>query len=428
METASYKSSWTLRDQACIWHPFTQAQTAAPPIPIIKGKGSYLYSESGDAYLDGISSWWVNIHGHGHPYIARKISSQAKELEHVLFAGFTHPQAIILAERLLKALPTGYSRVFYSDNGSTAVETALKMVFQAQGSGKKLLSFENGYHGDTFGAMSAGGKTFCNRPFWPYLFEVHSIVPPTPGNEIESWDQCKTALHSGDVAAFIFEPLIQGWGGGMRLHSREILAKMVAACQSQGILTIADEVMTGFGRIGPLFACSTLEATPDIVCLSKGITGGFLPLGATIVKEPLYNSFLGQDLSQALLHGHTYTANPIACSAANANLDLLLQPTCREARERIEREHKIFQKKWENHPRLLRCNVIGTILVIEYKVENSSYFNPLRNRLLEFYIQNGILLRPFGNVLYILPPYCITSEELHKIYSCIVVTLEEWPW
>ncbi len=219
MEAASYKSSWTLRDQACIWHPFTQAQTAAAPIPIVKGKGPYLYSESGDAYLDGISSWWVNIHGHAHPYIARKINSQARELEHVLFAGFTHPQAIILAERLLSILPSGYSRVFYSDNGSTAVEVALKMAFQVGEKKMRILSFEGAYHGDTFGAMAAAGKNHYNRPFWPYLFEVHSIVPPMPGYEIESWEQCKTALHSGDVAAFIFEPLIQG-AGGMRLHSR----------------------------------------------------------------------------------------------------------------------------------------------------------------------------------------------------------------
>lgn len=426
METIHSHRSWALRDQACIWHPFTQAQTAAAPIPIVRGKGSYLYSETGDAYLDAISSWWVNLHGHGHPYIAEKIKNQADELEHILFAGFTHPQAVVLAERLLEILPVGYSRVFYSDNGSTAVETALKMVFQAHGSGKNLLSFEGGYHGDTFGAMSAGGKSFCNRPFWPYLFEIDSIPPPVFGKENESWEAFERAISSGKVGAFIFEPLIQGWGGMMRLHSGAVLNQMIQRCQEKGILTIADEVMTGFGRTGPLFACSRLQTTPDLICLSKGITGGFLPLGVTITKEPLFEAFLGPSLSQALLHGHTYTANPLACAAANASLDLLLRPECTEARERIEEEHRLFQQKWKNHPKLLRCDLLGTILALEYKIGESSYYNPLRDRLIEFFQQRGILLRPFGSVLYLLPPYCITKEELQKIYSAIAVNLEEW--
>jgi len=417
-----------MRDKECIWHPFTQAQTAAPPIAIVKGKGSYLYSERGDAYLDAVSSWWVNLHGHAHPYIAEKIGAQAKELEHVLFAGFTHPQAILLAERLLAALPVGYSRVFYSDNGSTAVETALKMALQAGDPRKKLLSFEGGYHGDTFGAMSAAGKSFCNRPFWPYLFEVCSIPPPIFGKEDESWERFEQAIDSGKVGAFIFEPLIQGWGGMMRLHSGEVLDRMIQKCEEQGILTIADEVMTGFGRTGALFSCSSLQAVPDIICLSKGISGGFLPLGATIAKESLFESFLGPSLSQALLHGHSYTGNPLACAAANASLDLLLQPECTKARARIEEEHRLFQQKWGNHPKLLRCEVIGTILTIEYKIGENSYYNPLRDRLLEFFLQKGILLRPFGNVLYLLPPYCISPEELRRIYSAIAITLEEWLW
>ena len=425
MDTTASHSSWALRDQACIWHPFTQAQTAAPPIPILRGKGSYLYSEAGDAYLDAISSWWVNLHGHAHPYIGEKIAAQAKELEHVLFAGFTHPQAVILAERLLKILPIGYSRVFYSDNGSTAVETALKIAFQANGAGKKLLSFEGGYHGDTFGAMAAAGKTHYNRPFWPYLFKVHSIIPPLPGKETESWEAFKKIVNSGEIAAFVFEPLIQG-SGEMRLHSREVLDQMVKTCQSEGIITVADEVMTGFGRTGPLFACSHLKTTPDLICLSKGITGGFLPLGATIAKESLFEAFLSPDPSRALLHGHSYTANPLSCAAANASLDLLLQPECSAARKMIEFEHQQFQHQWKNHPKLIRCDVIGIILVIEYQVEKSSYYHPLKMELLEFFQERGILLRPMGNVLYLLPPYCITREELQKIYSAITVTLEEW--
>lgn len=418
--------SWIVRDLAAIWHPFTQALTAPPPIPIVRAKGAYLYGESGEAYLDAISSWMVNLHGHAHPAIVRSIAKQAEVLEHVMFAGFTHPQAILLAERLLALLPEGYSRVFYSDNGSTAVETALKIALQASGNGKRLLSFQGAYHGDTFGAMAAAGKTQFNRPFWPYLFQVVSIPPPFFGQEADSWQAFEKTLDTGEVAAFIFEPMILGLGG-MRLCSGETLAKMILACHSRGILTIADEVMTGFGRTGPLFACSRLEVTPDLLCLSKGITGGFLPLGATMAKEFLFNAFLSPDPGKALLHGHSYTANPIACAAANASLDLLLQPECEAAREMIETEHHKFQKAWRGHPKLLRCDVLGTILVLEYRVEKASYTHPLKERLSSFFLSRGILIRPFGNVLYLLPPYCMTREELQKIYSTIKITLEDWP-
>lgn len=427
MAPLSSQNSWSLRDQKCIWHPFTQAQTAGPPIPIIRGKGSYLFSETGEAFLDAISSWWVNLHGHSHPYIAQKICEQAQELEHVLFAGFTHPQAIILGERLLSLLPPGYSHVFYSDNGSTAVEAALKMALQMKGNGKKVLSFQNGYHGDTFGAMAAAGKTGFNRPFWPYMFEVHSIVPPLPGREKESLEKCKAALHSGEIGAFIFEPLIQG-AGGMYLHSSETLSEMIAACQEKGVIAIADEVMTGFGRTGPLFASATLGALPDLICLSKGITGGFLPLGATIAKKEIFNSFLSSDPSRAFLHGHSYTANPLACASANGSLDLLLAPECTSARAMIESEHRKFLKVWSNHPKLSRCEALGTILAIEYRVAQGSYHHPLKAKLTEFFQKRGILIRPLGNVLYLLPPYSITAEELGRIYSTIEITLENDLW
>lgn len=425
METDPSHSSWALRDLSCIWHPFTQAETAPPSIPIVKGKGVYLYAESGKIYLDAISSWWVNLHGHAHPYIIEKILHQANELEHVLFAGFTHPQAIALAERLLSILPSGYSRVFYSDNGSTAVEVAIKMAFQIAGNRKQILSFQEAYHGDTFGAMAAAGKTHYNRPFWPYLFSVHSIAPPLPGREAESWGSFEIAIDTGKIGAFIFEPLIQG-AGGMRLYCGKTLARMIKTCQAKGIITIADEVMTGFGRTGPLFACNRLGVTPDLICLSKGITGGFLPLGATVAKELTFKAFLSPDATRAFLHGHSYTANPLACAAANANLDLLLQPECTAARAMIESEHRQFQQEWEKHPKLIRCDVLGTILAIEYRTKKTSYYHPLRQRLVDFFQDNGILLRPLGNVLYLLPPYCIAREELKKIYSAIVITLEEW--
>ena len=425
MERNYPHSSLVERDLACIWHPFTQAQTEPPPIAIVKGEGAYLYSDTRDAYLDGISSWWTNLHGHCHPYIAEKIANQAQELDHVIFAGYTHPQAVTFAERLLALFPQDYSHVFYSDNGSTAVEMALKMAFQAKGNGKKLLSFRNAYHGDTFGAMAAAGKSHYNQHFWPYLFQVHSILPPFSGEEEKSWQEFENAIETGEIAAFIFEPTIQG-AGGMLLHSGEILSKMIKRCQKDGIITIADEVMTGFGRTGPLFVCNTLQTAPDLICLSKGITGGFLPMGATVAKKFIFDSFLSPDLTRAFLQGHSYTANPIACAAANASLDLLLESNCSHARIMIESEHRLFQKQWKSHPKLHRCDVLGTILAIEYKTEKTSYYHPLKQRLVDFFKAEGVLLRPFGNILYVLPPYCISRMDLQKIYSLIAITLEEW--
>ncbi len=425
MEKSDSCSSFVKRDLDCIWHPFTQAQIAKPPTAIVKGKGAYLYSDTGDVYLDGISSWWVNLHGHAHPYIAEKIAKQAQELEHVIFAGYTHPQAILLAERLLSLFSGHFSHVFYSDNGSTSVEVALKMAFQVKGGKKRLLSFQNAYHGDTFGAMASAGKSHYNQPFWPYLFEVHSIPPPIFGKEDESFKAFERVIATGEVGAFIFEPLIQG-SGGMIPHCGQSLNRMIQRCKKEGVITIADEVMTGFGRTGSLFASKSFEDYPDLMCLSKGITGGFLPLGATLVKKYIFESFLSQNPARAFLHGHSYTANPLACAAANANLDLLLQPECHEARKRIELEHLQFQKQWKNHPKLIRCDVVGTILAIEYKTENASYHHPLKERLIDFFKEEGVLIRPLGNVLYLIPPYCIRPEELQKIYSLIIITLEKW--
>lgn len=425
------------RDAACIWHPFTQMLQARAPIAIVKAEGSYLYAECGRRYLDAISSWWVNLHGHAHPYIAEKIAKQVHILDHVLFAGFTHPSAVELAERLLKILPKSMSRIFYSDNGSTAVEAALKMALQYwhnqnQNTAKvKVISFASGYHGDTFGAMSAAGKNEWNRPFWPHLFSFHSIIPPFFGQEAESIAQMKAILvqESNASACFIFEPLILG-SGGMRLYSKEALDALLCLCKEYGVLTIADEVMTGFGRThtqSGLFACSSIESVPDIICLSKGITGGFLPLGATVCTEAIFEGFLSEDPRKALLHGHSYTANPLACTAALASLDLLEEVSCVQMRQMIEKSHAEFCRTWQGHGRLVRLESLGTILAIEYKTgEQASYFHALSFRLSEYFLQQGILVRPLGNVLYLIPPYCITEGELHYIYKHIEFTLENF--
>lgn len=418
------------KDRACIWHPFTQMQTAHPPIPIVKAKGLYLYSEDGRCYLDGISSWWVNLHGHTHPYIVEKIKSQAEQLEHAIFADFTHAPAVELASRLLPLLPGAMSKIFYSDNGSTAVEVALKIALQywynqnPQTIKTKIICFKNSYHGDTFGAMSAAGRNEFNRPFWKHLFEVEAIDPPLKGQEDNSLTQLKSIIDSGRAACFIFEPLILG-SGGMIIYPAAGLSSLIKCCRQHGVLTIADEVMTGFGRTGTLFACEQVSEKPDLVCLSKGLTGGFLALGATACTENIFNAFLGDHLRQAFLHGHSYTANPLACSSGLASLDLLLEESCTQQREMIAICHKNFCLQWQCHPKLKRCESLGTILALEYQAESTSYFQPLRDRLYHFFLSKDILLRPLGNVLYILPPYCIQAEELKLIYDQIIFTIEE---
>lgn len=427
METAINFDSLSQRDMSCIWHPFTQMQTARPPIPIVKGKGLYLYGEDGRPYLDAISSWWVNLHGHAHPYIIDKIKNQADLLEHVIFADFTHIPAIDLGSRLLSIIPGNMSKIFYSDNGSTAVEVAIKMALQYWYNKKinrtKVICFKNSYHGDTFGAMSAAGRNGFNKPFWKQLFDVESIDPPIKGREDQSLHQLQLILDKEEAACFIFEPLILG-SGGMIIYSGSGLDSLIQCCHKQEVLTIADEVMTGFGRTGSLFACGQIHEKPDLICLSKGLTGGFLPLGATACTEKIFKAFLGDHLHQAFLHGHSYTANPLACSSALASLDLLMEKTCFLQREMIETCHKSFCEKWQSHPKLRRCESLGTILALEYKTESTSYFQPLRDRLYDFFLNKGTLLRPLGNVLYVLPPYCIQKQELELIYAQITLTLE----
>ncbi len=390
------------KDRAYVWHPFTQMKTAPPPIPIVSAKGVYLYSRE-VCYLDAISSWWVNLHGHTHPYMIERVTAQAKQLEHVLFAGFTHEPAVELAARLLKILPGEMSKIFYSDNGSTAVEVALKIALQYwvnKGNPKpKVVCLKNSYHGDTFGAMSAAGKNRFNRPFWSHLFEVEAIDP-----EVE---QLQAVLKGGEVACFIFEPLVLA-AGGMILYAKEKLETLMHLCRQFEVLTLADEVMTGFGRLESLFACDGLK--PDLICLSKGLTGGFLPLGATACTEQIYEAFLEEQ--QAFLHGHSYTANPLACSAALASLDLLEKESCQLQRVHIAERHKEACKKWKGHPKLKRCESLGTLLVLEHLEMD-------RDALYAFFIERKIVLRPLGSVIYVLPPYCIQDKELDIIYEAI---------
>lgn len=417
-----------VRDQKTLWHPYTQMKTANPPLPVVRGSGAKIYLEDNHSLIDAISSWWVNLHGHAHPYIAEAIARQANKLEHVLFAGFTHEPAVSYAERLLPKLPGSMTKLFYSDNGSTAVEAALKMAIGYQNrrslKKKRVLCFQNSFHGDTFGAMASSGKNLFNKPFWSYLFQSTMIPPPIVGQEEKSFSMLQNALLEDDIFAFIYEPALLG-AGGMKSYCLQSMNRMLSLVRERHITLIADEVMTGFGRLGPLFASELMDVKPDILCLSKGISGGFLPFAATACNESIYSSFLSDDLQDALLHGHSYTANPLGCAAAIASLDLLLSPSCQERRNHIRERHSEFLKRWVGHARIQRIEALGTILVLEYKNESSTgYFSPFKEALSSHFLDRGILVRPLGSTLYIMPPYCISDDELGQIYSAIDETME----
>ena len=415
------------RDLDVIWHPYTQMKTALPPVPIVRGEGACLFDENGKRYIDAVSSWWVNIHGHAHPYIAQKVAEQLNKLEHVIFAGFTHEPAVELAERLLKILPSNQAKAFYSDNGSTAVEVAIKMCLQYWHNLKvertKILAFKNAYHGDTFGAMAVSGRSAFTAAFDSLLFEVEFIDLPDASNIQDLKSQISNL--KSQPACFIFEPLVQG-SAGMLMYEAEYLDQLMKHCRDQEILLIADEVFTGFGRTGKPFACEYLNSQPDVMCFSKGLTGGTMALGLTTCTGQIYNAFLSEDRMKTLFHGHSYTANPVACSAALASMDLFLKDSTIESIRRIENNHRWFALKIKNHPRIRTTRQTGTILAIEWETgANTSYFSSLRDRLYRYFLDAGIILRPLGNIIYILPPYCITNEQLDYIYSKIETALEE---
>ncbi len=418
------------RDKRVIWHPYTQMQLSPDAIAVVRGEGAWLYDEAGNKYFDAISSWWVNLHGHAHPYIAQKVSEQLKELEHVIFAGFTHRPAIELAERLLAILPGAQQRVYYSDDGSTSVEIALKMALQYwhnKGQPKtKVVALQNAYHGDTFGAMSVSGRSTFTQPFAPLLFEVLFIETPVAGREEASLQQLRQLLDThSDVAAFIFEPLVQGTAG-MVMYQPEALDSLLEIAKQHDIITIADEVMTGFGRTGKTFASDWLVQRPDIFCLSKGLTGGTMPMGITTCTAHIYNAFLSDDRTKALFHGHSYTANPIACAASLASLDLLMADECQGCIQAISKSHSEFAEKLKGQKHLKSVRSLGTILAFEVEAEGeASYFSGLRDYLYQFFLAKGILMRPLGNILYLIPPYCISMEELAYVYNAIEELLEE---
>lgn len=421
------------RDLQVIWHPFTPQKNMLPPIAITHAKGSLLFNENGDGYIDAISSWWVTIHGHAHPYIAERIYQQALQLEQVIFAGFTHQPAVELAEKLLTILPGSFTKIFYSDNGSTSTEVALKMAIQywwnrekmegerLKDTGirrSKILAFNNSYHGDTFGAMSVSDRSVFTIAFQEHLFEVIFIDTPT----LENINLIKQTIaeNANTIAAFIYEPLVQG-AGGMNMYQASLLNEILTLLKQQQIICIADEVMTGFGRTGKLFASEYMLEKPDIICLSKGLTGGTMALGVTACTTKIYDAFVSDDKLKTFFHGHSFTANPLACTAASASFDLLKQNNVITTIEWITKQNNKFVDQLKQYePSIINIRTIGTILAFEINSGKKEYLNSIATSFTQQALQEGVYLRPLGNTVYIMPPYCISDSELQKVYATIL--------
>jgi adenosylmethionine-8-amino-7-oxononanoate aminotransferase len=399
-----------------IWHPYTQEALDEPVIKIDRGEGAWLYTTDGRRLLDGISSWWVNTHGHGHPLIAEAIAKQARKLEHVIFAGFTHQPAEELSDRLGRVVPRPLSRLFFSDNGSTAVEVALKIAVQywhniGRPEKKRIVALENAYHGDTIGAMSVSADSPFTSAFESLRLRISRV-----GN-VDALRQL-LAQNDEEIAVLIVEPLIQA-AGGMIVHSVDFLKQLRELCTLHNVLFITDEVFTGFGRTGKMFACDVAGIVPDIMCLSKGLTGGFLPLAVTLCTEKIYEAFYSVDRSRTFFHGHSYSGNPLGCAAANASLRIFETEPVFERIAEIERIHRERMPGLAKKAGAVDARILGTIAALELRADDPGYLSKIRSQLYASFIENGVLLRPLGNVVYVMPPYVTTPDELHHVYDVI---------
>ncbi|MBL4703150.1 MAG: adenosylmethionine--8-amino-7-oxononanoate transaminase [Flavobacteriales bacterium] len=397
--------------------------------PIVKGEGVFLYDENGKKYIDAVSSWWVKIHGHSHPYIGKKIAEQFNELDHVIFAGFTHPKAVEVADRLSAMLPEEMNKIFFSDNGSTANEIALKMALQFwhnQGIVKtKVIAFEGAYHGDTFGGMSVSARSTFSDPFSYHLFNTEFIPTPTHENIDEVLSQFENLVKDNDVAAFIYEPLVQGVRG-MVMYDGELLSRILEIAKNHQVLCIADEVMTGFGRTGTMFASDQVSIKPDIITLSKALTAGVMALGVTMCNDSIYDAFYSDDRAKAFLHGHSFTGNPLACAAVCANLDLLEMKETQDGLAQLISLQEEFRLSIENHTSVTEARQQGAILAIELLTnQDSGYHDDLGPKAYKYFLDRGVVMRPLGNVLIVMPPYCINKKDLNYVYAQIRSFLDE---
>jgi adenosylmethionine-8-amino-7-oxononanoate aminotransferase len=425
-------NDWIEDDRRHVWHPYTQMQTAPPPIPVVRGEGIYLFTADEQRILDGISSWWVNIHGHSHPRLNRALAEQAAKLEQVIFAGFAHEPAARLARALVDRAPEGLNRVFYSDDGSTAVEVALKMAYQAwrhRGETQRTLfvAFDDAYHGDTFGTMAMGGAPVFHETFRDLFFEVRHVATPVSRQRPEHSEELEDLLlREGErIAAVIIEPMLQG-AGGMLVHPPEFLRQVRDLTKAYDIPLIADEIFTGFGRTGRFFACEHAAIRPDLMCVSKALTGGYLPLAATLTSEEIFEAFLSEDRQRTFFHGHSYTANPLACAVALESLALFEEEN---RLGRVAELETLFRQRLEglaSHPKVNTTRLLGPMAALEIANDDGDgYLAALGPHLYEAFLKRGILLRPLGNVLYFLPPYVIRDDEVHRVFDAIGEVLED---
>jgi adenosylmethionine-8-amino-7-oxononanoate aminotransferase len=412
-----------------IWHPFTQHAVLPDSVFIDRADGAYLFTKSGERIVDAISSWWVNIHGHNHPKIVAAVKAQAERLDQVIFAGFTHEPAEALAAKVIAITPADLTRVFFSDSGSTSVEVALKMAFgywaHKGGVRRGVVALEHAYHGDTFGAMSVGARSPFNAPYEPFLFDVHRLPFPGKANEhvtIEAFEKLLRA-QAHEIGALIVEPLVLG-AAGMMMYTADTLHALHALCRRHGIIFIADEVMTGWGRTGTRFACEQASIAPDILCLSKGLTGGFLPMGVTLATEEIYRAFYSTDRAKTFFHSSSFTGNPLACAAACASLQLWDEEPVMQRIDRIGQDLAALAPRLQRRSDIENVRQTGTILALDVRAAEAGYLSAVAPKLYRYFIASGVLLRPLGQSIYVLPPYCTAREDLEFILHHIEGALD----
>ena len=409
-----------------VWHPFTQHALQSETIEVAKANGAWLETWDGKKLLDAISSWWVTTHGHGHPKIMAAILEQTKKLDQIIFAGFTHQSAEQLARGLIELTPPNLTRVFYTDSGSTSVEVALKMAlgyWHNRGEKRtRIIALEHAYHGDTIGTMSPGARGVFNTAYEPLLFDVARIPFPEADAEQQTLDALKGLCAKPGTAALVVEPLVLG-AGGMLMYKPHVLSEMKRICEKHDVLFIADEVMTGWGRTGTLLACEQAGVQPDILCLAKGITGGALPLAVTLSSEKIFDAHYSKDRTKTFFHSSSYTANPIACAAAFANLEIWNTEPVRDRIKKIEDIHMRQLPRFASNPVFTNPRHLGTIAAVDIKVDDQGYLSNIGPQLYKSFIERGVLLRPLGNTVYIMPPYCITDDELSSVYDTIEETI-----
>ena len=409
------------RDKNHLWHPLTQHKLHPDHIAITKAQGCVLTDEQGNTYIDAIASWYTSMYGHCNPHITKAVSEQMQTLDQIVFSGFTHEPAIALSEALIRILPENQSKIFFSDNGSTSVEIGIKMALQYHfNSNEKrttLIAFEDGFHGDTFGAMSVSGLSVYNGPFEDFFLDVKRIPTPNGTNHQEIITQLESIVKNNSVAGFVYEPLVQG-AAAMKMHNAEGLDLILKFCNEHQIITVADEVMTGFGKTGSNFASDHMNQKPDIICLSKALTAGLIPMAITSCSQKIYDAFYSDEISKGLFHGHTYSANPLACRAAIAGIELLKSDDIQHNIKRIITSHQSFDSRIKKHPKVKSTRQTGIIFALDLNIEMERY-GDLRYKLFSFFMKKGVCLRPLGSTIYILAPYVIDQKQLNTIYDVI---------